>query len=311
MTAPPAQQRVSIGAVPQHLPDAPIATTRDRGWSGITLDLHAFAPQYVVAAPARDHHLICYCPYGRGRLIQRRAGKNHDSVISSGMSILMPAGYDSVWEGDAATSARLRVPTELIVRASEEIGARAQANFEILNVFRMHDPIIESLSKLLLGELDRPSHPAQRLIVEATSHALAAHLLRSHNAFEAPSAEQISVLGAGTLANITSYIEEHLGGSIGLAELAAIARVSRFHFTRLFKRSTGLTPMAYVERSRIRQAQVLLKMAELPLSEIALVVGFADQSHFTRRFHRHVGFTPAAFARDHGIRRFPRRFREY
>jgi AraC family transcriptional regulator len=307
MTAAPAQQRVSIGAVPQHLPDAPVATTRGRGWSGVTLDLHAFAPQYVVAAPARDHHLICYCPSGRGRLIQRRAGKTHDSVISTGMSILMPAGYDSVWEGDAATSARLRVPADLIVRASEEIGARAQTNFEILNVFRMRDPTIESFSKLLLGELDRPSHPAQPLIVEATSCALAAHLLRDYNALDTPPAEQIPALGARTLASITCYIEEHMGEPIGLGELAAIAHVSRFHFTRLFKRSTGLTPMAYVERSRIRQAQDLLRMAELPLSEVALVVGFADQSHFTRRFHRHVGCTPAAFARAYGIRRLPRR----
>jgi AraC family transcriptional regulator len=307
MTTPPAQRRSSIEEVLQHLPDAPVATTRDRGWTGVTLDLHAFAPQYVVAAPARDHHLICYCPSGRGRLIQRRAGKTHESVISTGMSILMPAGYDSVWEGDAATSARLRVPAELIVRASEEIGVRAQINFEILNVFRMHDPTIENFSKLLLGELDRPSHPAQPLIVDAISCALAAHLLRAYNAFDAPLAEQIPILGARTLANIASYIEEHMGAPIALAELAAIAHVSRFHFTRLFKRSTGLTPMAYVERSRIQQAQDLLKMAELPLSEIALVVGFADQSHFTRRFHRNVGCTPGAFARNFGIRRLPRR----
>ena len=88
MTTPPAQRRSSIEKVLQHLPDAPVATTRDRGWTGVTLDLHAFAPQYVVAAPARDHHLICYCPSGRGRLVQRRAGKTHESVISTGMSIL-------------------------------------------------------------------------------------------------------------------------------------------------------------------------------------------------------------------------------
>ncbi|MEA2681595.1 MAG: AraC family transcriptional regulator, partial [Candidatus Binataceae bacterium] len=227
MTTPPAQRRSSIEEVLQHLPDAPVATTRDRGWTGVTLDLHAFAPQYVVAAPARDHHLICYCPSGRGRLIQRRAGKTHDSVISTGMSILMPAGYDSVWEGDAATSARLRVPADLIVRASEEIGVRAQTNFEIVNVFRMYNPTIESFSKLLLGELDRPSHPAQPLIVEAISYALVAHLLRGYNAFDAPPAERIPTLNARTLANITSYIERRIGEPIGLAELAAIAHVSR------------------------------------------------------------------------------------
>jgi AraC family transcriptional regulator len=307
MTARHAESRTSIGAVLLHLPDAPIATTRNRGWSGVTLDLHAFAPHYLVGAPARDHHLICYCPSGRGRLIQRRAGKIHDSVISTGMSILMPAGYDSVWEGDAATSARLRVPSELVLRASEEIGVRAQGSVELLNIFQMHDPAIESFGKSLLGELDRPSHPAQLLIVEAVSHALAAHLLRSYNAFEAPPPERVAALSARTLAAVISYIEDHLAGPISLTELASIAQVSRFHFTRLFKRSTGLTPMAYLERSRIGQAQELLRRAELPLSEVALAVGFADQSHFTRRFHRHVGISPAAFAREYGARRLPRR----
>lgn len=307
MTAAQAHARTSIGAVLAHLPDAPIATSRNRGWSGVTLDLHAFAPQYLVAAPARDHHLVCYCPSGRGRLIQRRAGTTNESVISTGMSILMPAGYDSVWEGDAAISARLRVPSELVLRAAEEIGVRAQRSVEILNVFQMHDPTIENIGKLLLSELDRPSHPAQSLIVEAASHALAAHLLRSYNAFDAPPAQGAHALGARTLASVISYIEDHLAGPIGLAELASIAQVSRFHFTRLFKRSTGLTPMTYLERSRIHQAQELLRDAELPLSEIALVVGFADQSHFTRRFHRHVGCTPAAFAREYGAHRLPRR----
>jgi AraC family transcriptional regulator len=86
-----------------------------------------------------------------------------------------------------------------------------------------------------------------------------------------------------------------------------VVNVSRFHFTRLFKRSTGLTAISFVEQCRIRRAQALISETDLPLAHIALMTGFADQSHFTRRFHRHVGCTPAAFAREQSRRRSARR----
>ncbi len=153
--------RLSIDQVLDHLPGTPVATTRGRGWSGATLDFYAPISHQFYAAPARDHHVIGYCWAGRGRLVQRRAGKTHDSVISSGMSILMPAGYDSEWEGNAASTARLRVPIELVGQASEELGARVRTRFEVLNVFQTRDPTIELLSKALVAELNSPAHPAQ------------------------------------------------------------------------------------------------------------------------------------------------------
>ncbi len=65
--------------------------------------------------------------------------------------------------------------------------------------------------------------------------------------------------------------------------------------------------MAYLERSRIRKAQELLQAGKLSLSDVALAVGFADQSHFIRRFRRHVGVAPSVFAREQGVARLPRR----
>ncbi|MEI9924256.1 MAG: AraC family transcriptional regulator [Bradyrhizobium sp.] len=151
--------------------------------------------------------------------------------------------------------------------------------------------MIERLGNVLLGELSNSVHPAQGMIVEAVSCGIAAHLLRSYNAFDHATADNLNVLTPRTLAAVTSYVDDHLEETIGLGELAAVAGVSRFHFGRMFKRSTGLTPMAYVERSRVQRAQELIRSAEHRLSEVALAVGFADQSHFTRRFHRLIGCT--------------------
>jgi AraC family transcriptional regulator len=170
-------------------------------------------------------------------------------------------------------------------------------------VFETRDPVIAHMAQILIDELDRKPHPAQTLVVDHVSYALAAHLLRSYNAFEPVVPEALPALSRVEMARLTQYIEDNLDGPIGLVELSGIVNVSRFHFTRLFKRSTGMTAISFVELCRIRRAQSLILETAMPLSHIALMTGFADQSHFTRRFHRHVGCTPAAFAREHGRRR--------
>ncbi|MCY1300873.1 HTH-type transcriptional activator RhaR [compost metagenome] len=163
------------------------------------------------------------------------------------------------------------------------------------------------MALLLLGELRRQPHPAQIVIVEQISLALAAHLLRSYNVFEVASRYEPPPLGRGELSRLTEYIEENIGRPISLTELAALVNVSRFHFARLFKRSMGIQAIHFVEGCRIRRAQSLILETDLTLVEIALMTGFADQSHFTRRFHRHIGCTPAAFAREYGRRRSSRK----
>lgn len=293
---------VTIDEIVNVLSHRPTATTREREWPGVTVDMYASLPNISERYPPLDHHLICYCPSGSARLVQGRDGIVHESLISAGVSMLMPAGCDSLWEGSASATARLRIPTALIASAGEQIGRRGTSQIEIRNVFETRDPIIEHVAQILMGELDRKPHPAQTLIVDQMSFALAAHLLRSYNVFEPVVSRALPALSRVEVARLTEYIEDNLDRPIGLAELAGIVNVSRFHFARLFKRSTGMTAISFVEQCRIRRAQSLIRETAIPLSEIALMTGFADQSHFTRRFHRHVGCTPAAFARAHGRR---------
>lgn len=298
-----ADKPVSIDEIVHVLSHRPTATTREREWPGVTVDMYAPLPNISERYPALDHHLICYCPTGSARLVQGREGTVHESLVSAGVSMLMPAGYDSLWEGSASATARLRIPTALISSAGEQLGRRGTSQIEIRNVFETRDPVIAHMSQILIDELDRKPHPAQTLIIEHVSYALAAHLLRSYNVFEPVVPQVLPALSRVEMARLTQYIEDNLDGPIGLVELAGIVNVSRFHFTRLFKRSTGMTAISFVELCRIRRAQSLILETAMPLSHIALMTGFADQSHFTRRFHRHVGCTPAAFAREHGRRR--------
>ena len=98
-----------------------------------------------------------------------------------------------------------------------------------------------------------------------------------------------------------SYIAENLGERFTLDDLARQAGVSRFHFARLFRVSTGDSPMAYLLKSRIERAKQMLLQDDRPVCEIAAVLGFCDQSHLTRTFRRLTGVTPREFARRHSV----------
>ncbi|HEX4185165.1 MAG TPA: helix-turn-helix domain-containing protein [Stellaceae bacterium] len=102
-------------------------------------------------------------------------------------------------------------------------------------------------------------------------------------------------LPPGAMRRVREHVEVHLSESMDLAELAAIAGLSLFHFARAFKQSAGVTPHHYLVRRRIERAQEMLARSELPLSEIALATGFSDQSHLARHFRQMLGMTPGQF----------------
>jgi AraC-like DNA-binding protein len=102
-------------------------------------------------------------------------------------------------------------------------------------------------------------------------------------------------LPPGAMRRVREYVDAHLGESMDLAELAAIAGLSVFHFARQFKQSAGVTPHHYLVRRRVERAQDLLARTDLSLSEIALAVGFSDQSHLARHFRQMLGTTPREF----------------
>ncbi len=103
-------------------------------------------------------------------------------------------------------------------------------------------------------------------------------------------------LAGGDLRRVRAYIDDHLGERISLEELARQAGVSRFHFARQFRLSTGESPMGYVRRVRVEHSKSILQARGSSIAEVAARLGFSDQSHFTRIFGRLVGVSPGNFA---------------
>ncbi|HVM72049.1 MAG TPA: DNA-binding response regulator, partial [Anaerolineales bacterium] len=94
-----------------------------------------------------------------------------------------------------------------------------------------------------------------------------------------------------------AYIHEHYSETIGREEVARYAGVSEGYLSRCFTQETGLSLIHYVARYRIQQAKQLLSSGDMPVTDIAMEVGFSDSNYFSRAFRREVGISPMAYRR--------------
>jgi transcriptional regulator GlxA family with amidase domain len=106
-------------------------------------------------------------------------------------------------------------------------------------------------------------------------------------------------LAPGALRRVRDYIHEHLTEKLPTEVLARIAELSLGHFNRAFQQSTGDSPHHYIIAQRVAMAKELLVQTSRSLADIALEVGFADQSHFSRTYVAITGETPSACRRRH------------
>ncbi len=91
---------------------------------------------------------------------------------------------------------------------------------------------------------------------------------------------------------VLAFIDRNLGERLTLPDMAGVLAINSYHFAHVFKQATGLAPHQYVIRRRLVRAKQLLDGTELPIAEVALAVGCANQSHFSALFHRATGMTP-------------------
>ena len=158
------------------------------------------------------------------------------------------------------------------------------------------DPVVAQLGTCLLAALEESKRSATSLI-GYVALAIHARIVHTYRRFPAPPRPT-----RGRLAPWQErYAKEMLGGdlerNVALSDLAVTCGMSLSHFSRAFKRSTGQPPHRWRTMQRVEHGKRLLAISALPLADIALACGFADQSHFTRIFSQHVGCAPGAWRR--------------
>ncbi|WP_076858697.1 helix-turn-helix domain-containing protein [Bradyrhizobium mercantei] len=159
------------------------------------------------------------------------------------------------------------------------------------------DPVIRHIGGALLQALRRPAETNQ-LFIDHMMLAFTTHAAQTYGGLRT-----IRKLARGGLApwqakQACERLSADLGGTVSLQQIAAEFGLSVSHFSRAFRTSTGQPPHRWLLRQRLEAAKQLMAVRELPLAEIAISAGFANQSHFTRVFSAAVGVSPAVWRRE-------------
>ncbi len=163
------------------------------------------------------------------------------------------------------------------------------------------DAVIRHISASLQEGLRRPDEINQ-LFADHMMLALTAHVAQTYGGLQRRAEPARGGLAPWQMKRACERLESDLGGKLSLERIASEFDLSVSHFSRAFRVSTGLPPHQWLLHQRVRTAKQLMNVRDLPLSEIAISAGFANQSHFTRVFSAVVGVSPGAWRREtHGV----------
>lgn len=128
----------------------------------------------------------------------------------------------------------------------------------------------------------------------ATAHfmRIVGHLSRHYSEGKADNPHTRDLLRIG---QAIAYLERHFDEPVTLEQLAELAGMAKRSFQRDFRTATGLSPIAYLLRLRIRRAAELLRSEDLTISEIGFRVGFDDSNYFSRQFRAAMGVSPREY----------------
>ena len=160
---------------------------------------------------------------------------------------------------------------------------------EILPILHQKDAQLQKLAILFLQEMTN-SELGNQMYIESLSNMLAVHLLRHYCTFPAKPSKYVGGLPPSQLKQVTDYI--HLADNISLSELASHAKLSQSHFSYLFRQSTGKSPYKFLIQQRIDCAKELLLKQDMAIADVAISVGFYDQSYLSRHMKKLLGVYP-------------------
>jgi AraC family transcriptional regulator len=272
------------------------ATSDRLGWHGLEAARYRAAPSSEIDAPAMDHHwLILFTRPSRELDLVYEGVKRHVPPPAGAISVI-PAGMSAHWRWSGhKDSVHIHLEPRVVERVAAEAFDLDPARLALPPLDGVDIPHLRAAMGAVDTELTAQSAGGQ-LAAESLANLIAVHLIRHVLAPRRPERPRDGALPRGRLRAVLEYIEEHLDGSPTLEQMAAVARISSYHFARQFKGATGLPPHQYVIARRVERAKQLLHGdATSTLAEVAGRAGFSDQSQFCHHFKRLVGITPGRF----------------
>jgi AraC-like DNA-binding protein len=220
---------------------------------------------------------------------------NARSVVAQGHYYVLPPEQSYAPQLDGAPKTLLlTLPQSRVDAVREELG-RADTPLSLGATIQGTDLRTRQIVDAIAEEATSPA-PGTRLMLQSLSLQLLVHILRDQQSGPAEAGEHLDGHALSPeIRRSIDFIHAHYGDDISLDQLAAVARMSRYHYLRVFKRETGRTPHSYLRHVLLEQAALLLRTADASISEIALRLGFASPGHFSDAFKRRYGVTPSEF----------------
>ncbi|WP_338701499.1 AraC family transcriptional regulator [Bradyrhizobium sp. 26S5] len=194
-------------------------------------------------------------------------------------------------------SIQFYLPRSALDRIAEEAGAPRVEDLACQFGTGHDDQVMRHIGAALLQGLRRPDEPNQ-LFIDHMMLAFGAHIAQAYGGLQRVTNSVRGGLAPWQLKRACERLDSDLGGELSLQQIAAEFGLSVGHFSRAFRSSTGLPPHQWLLRQRVKAAKQLMTVRELPLAEIAISAGFANQSHFTRVFTAAVGISPGVWRRE-------------
>ncbi|MGW2156770.1 helix-turn-helix domain-containing protein [Nonomuraea sp. NPDC001699] len=260
----------------------------DAGWRSLLVQTFRHAPEvdHLPLPAVSDLHLVL-CVAGSADLRIRSGGRPvRRRWVPGRLELMVPGRAEAIgYRAEAGLSTvQVHVPAGAVRRAADALGGR-EPDFEAsAAALAAGDPVVEQLLRALPGRAG-----AGDLYAESAAAFLVTHLLTQGRAERLPGPEHAAVRAG------VAIMTERLAEPLTLAVIAAEVHLSVYHFVRVFREGTGLTPHRYLTRLRIEEARRLLASTSLSVEQIAGRCGFASPGALSAAFLRQTGVRPSAY----------------
>jgi AraC family transcriptional regulator len=251
-------------------------------------------PLHDVVEPMTDHVIMAY--NGSMQRVERRSGRSVAiGTFRPGVVIVIPEGSSSRWDIPKPVDVvQLYLPRITLKRVADE--ADTATPIDLLERTGHPDPIT---SRLLLSAADslEGNGALDTLFRHQLTDLLATRVLAAHTGSPTTIQPTMGGLSPKVLLRATERLRSESDADVSLAALASDAGLSRFHFCRAFKESTGLSPHAWLRQYRLEQAMNMLRDTDASVVSVAAALGYASQTTFAAAFRKLTGETPSDWRR--------------
>jgi AraC family transcriptional regulator len=269
-------------------------TSAAMGWRGILIEQHCIPSMELPEHYVQGHRLLVHM----GEPIEfewKDSNRWRSKVLQPGEFCLQSHGEINLprWH-DTFKFLAIAIDPTFIEQSFQDTGLQEAIRFQEQRAG--FDPAIAYFARQFKAEIESGSY-CGALYGESLALSFSLYLIEQHCDRSQHISRPRGRLSSLQLRETIELIHANLSEELCLAHLAASLNLSTFHFARLFKNTLGLSPHQYVLQNRVERAKKLMAISRgSTLTDIALQVGFYDQTHFGKAFKRVVGVSPKAFS---------------